>query len=281
MRYEFRELLLRAEAVSQSFGSNHVLKEVSFEIYNTVEPGGTIPRGQVVALLGPSGVGKTQLFRCIAGLQIPTSGAIYINSNTEPVKAGEVGVVAQDYPLIETRTVMSNLHRAFRIAERRQKAKKATDKEVDDFAKCYLERFGIEGVANHYPSQLSGGQRQRTAIVQQMMCSKHFLLMDEPFSGLDVIAKESAASLIADMASQNELNTVILTTHDIEMACAVADRVILLGRDRDDSGKKIPGARIKYEYDLKADDLCWIPEITTTPKFMTFVADMKKQFHDL
>ncbi len=281
MYYESRELLLRAESVSQSFGKNSVLKDVSFEIHNIVEPGGSIPRGQVVALLGPSGVGKTQLFRCIAGLQIPTSGAIFINNHTEPVKAGEVGVVAQDYPLIETRTVMDNLHRAFRIAERRQKAKKASDKEVDDFAKSYLERFGIEGVAKHYPSQLSGGQRQRAAIVQQMMCSKHFLLMDEPFSGLDVIAKEAAASLIADMASQDELNTVILTTHDIEMACAVADRVILLGRDKDEAGNKIPGARIKYEYDLKKEDLCWIPGITLTPKFLMFVADMKRQFHDL
>lgn len=276
---------------------------VNFEIHNTVIPGSPTPTGQVVAILGLSGVGKTQLFRCIAGLQEPTEGGVWINDNTEPVNAGEVGVVAQDYPLIETRTVMGNLTRAFQVARRQKRGKPANvlgyvkcwsanaaqsisdaitdDKEAKALAMEYLSSFNLASVTDRYPDQLSGGQRQRIAIIQQMMCSKHFLLMDEPFSGLDVIAKESACALIQGVASQHELNTIILTTHDIRTACAVADRIIILARDKDADGNPIPGAHVVGDFDLKVEDLCWIPGITLTDKFTNYVREIERQFHEV
>jgi NitT/TauT family transport system ATP-binding protein len=280
MYYENRELLLKVD-LSLAFKGTPILKGVQFEIYDTVEPGGSIPRGQVVAVLGPSGVGKTQLFRCIAGLQIPTEGAVWVNSDPEPVKEGEVGVVAQDYPLIETRTVMGNLTRAFHVAKKSGIVDFTGDNGAEKIATDYLKRFGLIGLTKHYPCQLSGGQRQRVAIIQQMMSSKHFLLMDEPFSGLDIIAKDSACSLIAEVAAADELNTIIITTHDIRTALASADRVILLGRDRDELGQIIPGARVMADLDLKVNDLCWIPGITRTEKFLAFVAEVERMFHDL
>jgi polar amino acid transport system ATP-binding protein/sulfate transport system ATP-binding protein len=299
MRYEQEELLLSV-SLSLSFQGVPILREVAFEIFNTVRAEGKEVCPQVVAVLGPSGVGKTQLFRCIAGLQVPTQGAVFVNDDDHPVEEGEVGVVAQDYPLIETRTVLGNLMRAYQVS-RRPKACKSDglrgllasalksivhslkcavveDKVAKETAFQYLEKFGLTHLASHYPSQLSGGQRQRIAIIQQMICSKHFLLMDEPFSGLDVIAKNKAMELITEMASADELNTVIITTHDIRSACAVADRVILLGRERDGENKIIPGARVLADIDLKANDLCWIPGITTTPKFLEFVAEIERDF---
>lgn len=274
MYYESKELLLKTD-LSLSFKGFSVLNGVIFEIHNTIQPGSNIPRGQVVSLLGPSGIGKTQLFRCIAGLQVPTEGGVYINGNTEPVKEGEVGVVAQDYPLIETRTVMGNLSRAFQVSGR------GSEKEAVVVATDYLGHFGLAGITKRYPSQLSGGQRQRVAIIQQMMCSKHFLLMDEPFANLDILAKDAACHLIAEMAAADTLNTIIVTTHDIRMACASADRVITLGRDHDEQGKAIPGARVVGDYDLKALDLCWTPGITTTEKFLKFVIEIEQQFPNL
>src|SRR5204862_7161014 len=114
----------------------------------------------------------------------------------------------------------------------------------------YLQRFTLEARAGLYPCQLSGGQRQRVAIAQQFLCSEHFVLMDEPFSGLDLIAVDKVSTMIREVANSDEMNTVIVVTHDIQAAVTVADTIWLLGRDRDAEGKIIPGARVKATYYL-------------------------------
>ncbi|MEQ1561203.1 MAG: ATP-binding cassette domain-containing protein [Nitrospira sp.] len=266
MKSEFGELLVRVDDLSLSFGRTSVLKGVSFEIFDT------IGHGQVLAILGKSGVGKTQLFRCMAGLQVPTNGGVYIDGLSRTVLEGEVGVVAQHYPLINTRTVIGNLIRAHQVT-----GGNGGVKEAQRIAMEYLAHFGLQSIANHLPTEISGGQRQRVAIVQQMMCSRHYLIMDEPFSGLDIVAKDDACALIADMAALDELNTIVLTTHDVKTACAVADRVIVLGRDRDEKGEIVPGARVMCDYDLKMMDLCWHPDITKTSQFKQFVESVEDQ----
>lgn len=150
----------------------------------------------MVGFLGPSGIGKTQLFRIIAGLTQPTSGFVVLNSMNRSVQAGEVGVVAQSYPLFEHRTVLSNLLLA--AAQKEKDGKVARDKAVD-----YLEKFELAERRNLYPAQLSGGQRQRVAIIQQILCSEHFLLMDEPFSGLDMVMLEKTCALIQQVANMD------------------------------------------------------------------------------
>jgi polar amino acid transport system ATP-binding protein/sulfate transport system ATP-binding protein len=182
-----------------------------------------------------------------------------------------VGVVAQHYPLFAHRTVQGNLM----IAGRRGGLSGAQAREK---ARSLLARFGMEEHAGKYPVQLSGGQRQRVAIAQQFMCSEHFLLMDEPFSGLDLIAVARVSEFISEMAGSHELKTFIVVTHDINAALEVSDTIWLLGRDRDASGQIIPGARIQASYNLVERGLAWRRGISTTPEFQEVVREIREVF---
>ena len=264
--------LLKVENVSLDYDGRPILKNVSAEIRDILRADRT--QGQVVGFLGPSGIGKTQLFRIIAGLNPPTSGRVAINGLDRPVRAGEVGVVAQNYPLFEHRTVLSNLLLAARQKEK--DAKVAHDKVIQ-----YLNDFELIDKARLYPVQLSGGQRQRVAIIQQILCSDHFLLMDEPFSGLDLLMLERTTALIQQVANMDELNTIIVVTHDVTAAASVADHLWLMGRDHDANGNPMPGARIVETYDLIERDLCWNPGIITQSRFVEFVREVKDRFRTL
>lgn len=270
--YEQKEMILKAEHVSVALGGVPVLRDVNLEIRDIVRPG-TIA-GQVVGLLGPSGIGKTTLFRILAGLDAPDSGQVLLGEEKTPVERGMVGVVAQNYPLFGNRTVLGNLMVAGRQAglSREQAREKAMD---------YLKRFCMEDKTRHYPPQLSGGQRQRVAIAQQFMCSEHLLLLDEPFSGLDPMAIDRVAELLNEVACMHELNTIIVVTHDIAAALEVADTIWLMGRDRDKEGKMIPGARIQESYNLIERGLAWRDGVATTPEFMLTMREIRARFPSL
>lgn len=271
MNYSVGETLIKIDNVSLEYEGRTILKNVNAEIKNLIR---TETTGQIVGFLGPSGIGKTQLFRIIAGLNTPTSGRVLINGSEEEVKAGEVGVVAQNYPLLEHRTVFSNLMISAQQVEKDSKV--AKDKVL-----YHLEEFDLLDKIHHYPAQLSGGQRQRCAIIQQVLCSQHFLLMDEPFSGLDLLMIEKTCSLINKIANKDDLNTIIVVTHDIAAASSIADHLWLMGRDSDTGGNKIPGAHIVKEYNLIERNLAWHPEIARTSQFSDFVREIKEEFRYL
>jgi polar amino acid transport system ATP-binding protein/sulfate transport system ATP-binding protein len=271
-QYTLGQTLLKIDNVSLEYDGRPVLKNVNAEVRKIIVPGRV--QGQVVGILGPSGCGKTTLFRIIAGLTPPTSGRVSVNGFDRPVRAGEVGVVAQSYPLFEHRTVFGNL--MLGAGQKEKDASAARDKAMG-----LLREFGLEDKFNLYPSQLSGGQRQRCAIIQQILCSEHFLLMDEPFSGLDLLMLEKTCELIAKVADMDDLNTIIVVTHDVTAACSVADHLWVMGRDSDASGNKLPGSRIVQEYNLIERDLCWQPNIITTPQFTSFVREVKEEFRRL
>src|SRR4051812_45883414 len=176
--YEVKEVILRADHISVALDGVPILRDVNLEVRDIVRPD-TIA-GQVVGLLGPSGIGKTRLFRILAGLDAPDTGTVILNGG-KPVERGMVGVVAQNYPLFTHRKVIGNLVVAGRRAGLSSAQATARAREL-------LRQFGLEEHENKYPVQLSGGQRQRVSIAQQFMCSEYFLLMDEPFSGLDLNA---------------------------------------------------------------------------------------------
>ncbi|MFZ6757671.1 ABC transporter ATP-binding protein [Undibacterium sp. Ji50W] len=269
--YQVGERLLSIEQLCVSYGQP-VLTNVSAHIDNLTRDG--VEQGQVVCLLGPSGIGKTQLFRCIAGLQKPSSGGVYLNGKKTPVTPGEVGVVAQHYPLLAHRTVLGNLL----VAAKRKIADHA---QAQAKVIALLEEFDLADKAHCYPAALSGGQRQRIAIAQQSLCSDHFLLMDEPFSGLDPLAKAKVCDTILKISTLDELNTIIVVSHDIDASIAIADTIWLLGRDDDQAGNPVSGARIKYRYDLIERGLAWRGNMEDTSEFQELRKEIRRRFTEL
>ena len=258
-RYESRETLLRVDRISVTRGDRLILRDVSATIHDIVRPD-VANQGQVVGVLGPSGVGKTTLFRTIAGLEAPDRGRVLIGERQEPVRAGMVGVVFQHYPLLEHRTVLGNLTVCGRDPDK---------------ARALLDRFGLADRADAWPRELSGGQRQRVAIAQQLMCGHTYLLLDEPFSGLDPLSKQAACELIVEVSRLDERNTIVIVTHDIRAAVQVADTLWLLGRDGE------PGSRIVQTYNLIERELAWEPGIARTPQFAAFVRELEDRFATL
>ncbi len=265
------DTLLEVREVSQRLGNNQILDKLSFDVKDRTRPGKVT--GQLVGLLGPSGVGKTRLLRLIAGLDRPDTGVI-LGQKSQPLAAGTVGVVFQNYVLLRHRTVMGNLVTAG-VANGMARA------ESKDKASHLLERFGLADRGSFYPAQLSGGQRQRVAIAQQLVHQKSLLLMDEPFSGLDPVALQEVIKLVNEVAHMQELNTIIIVTHDIRAAMLVSDTLLMLGRDRTPEGKIVPGAHIQHTYDMVQLGMAWRDDLELDPKFATMERELVERFRAL
>lgn len=247
-----------------------VLKNIHEQVRDIVRP--DVTQGQVVAILGPSGIGKSTLFEVIAGLRQPTKGSVQTFDNEQnklvPSHTGLVGMVYQSYELFPFLTVRGQLE----LGAAKGGLKAAEAKEKVDF---YLQHFRLRDHARKYPNQLSGGQRQRLAIAQQLLCSNKLLLMDEPFSGLDPLIKNSICELIADVAQLDELMTILIVSHDIEPTLSIADTVWLLGKTADGS------ATIVENINLLERGLCWRKDIREDPEFRELVFNVTKRFADL
>ena len=275
-QYEKKETILKVENVSLELGGTKILRDINIEIKDVVRPG--MSQGQIIGFLGPSGIGKTKFFEILSGI-IPidnksAKGQVLIGEKLEPVKLGKVGVVQQNYPLFEHRTIYKNLDIAAKL---KYKNKSERADRVNDV----MTRFDLDKRKDFYPIQLSGGQRQRAAIAQQILCSNNFLLMDEPFSGLDPIMIKKVSGLIIEVANMHELNTIIIVSHDILSTAAISDTLWVMGRDCNEKGEVIPGAKIKYEYDLMQRGLAWRPNIETTPEFHSLCDELKGLFPSL
>ncbi|MFJ4654357.1 ABC transporter ATP-binding protein [Nocardia sp. NPDC088792] len=181
----------------------------------------SIDRGEFLAVLGPSGSGKSTLLRVLAGLEQLTAGTVRWSADgTRP----RTGVVFQQALLLPWLTVIENISVARRFSAHRQ-----------DFDRKYpetlLRRFGLDGLADRFPNELSGGQAQRVAVLRAAATRPRLLLLDEPFSALDpatrIDLRQWLSELVADLAA-----TVVLITHDVDEAIALADRIVLLDRGR-------------------------------------------------
>jgi polar amino acid transport system ATP-binding protein/sulfate transport system ATP-binding protein len=256
--------------VCLKLGTSLVLSGASFEVRDRLRPG--LTTGQLVAILGPSGVGKTRLLRIIAGLDSPDDGEVR-GVGGHPIVPGSVGVVFQNYPLLRHRTIEQNLDIA-------GAAGGLTREEAKARTKSLLARFSLSDRARFYPAQLSGGQRQRVAIAQQLVKPRNLLLMDEPFSGLDPATLDEVIRLIVEVANMDELNTIVLVTHDIRAAMVVSDTIHMLGRERLD-GKPVPGARMQASFDLVERGLAWQLGVEELPAFGVLEKEIKGRFAQL
>jgi NitT/TauT family transport system ATP-binding protein len=179
-----------------------------------------VPRGQFVVFLGPSGCGKTTLMRMVAGLDEPSTGAIWLEGSRVGPPDERRGMVFQSYSSFPWLTVRQNV--AFGMRYRRDLSSKAKAAR----AQHYLDLVGLADFAAAYPSRISGGMRQRVAIARTLAAGSEVLLMDEPFGALDAQRREQLQIELRRIQSE-EMKTILFVTHDVEEAIFLADRIIV------------------------------------------------------
>lgn len=203
--------------VTKQFGDVAAVSDVSF----------TVNDGELMALLGPSGGGKTTVLRMIAGLEMPTSGDIFIRGqrvNDLSVQERNIGFVFQNYALFKNMNVFQNV--AFGL-----KIKKWKRAAIQERVEELLKLFQIEGLARRYAHQLSGGQRQRVAIARALASKPSVLLLDEPFGAVDAKIRQDLREWLVTL--HHDLNvTTIFVTHDQEEALEVSNRIIIFSGGR-------------------------------------------------
>ncbi len=190
--------------------------------------------GEMVALVGPSGAGKSTVLRCLAGLERLDDGAIHFGESRWAVRGRRslppqlrgVGLLAQDAPLFPHMSVFHNA----RFAAPKKFASRA---DIDALA--LLESLGIAHLRHHKPHEISGGERQRAALCQTLMRRPQLLLLDEPFSALDVENRLTLRAKLLEIKDRRAI-PIILVTHDLVDGMAMADRVISLRCGREDPG---------------------------------------------
>src|ERR1700759_5401219 len=211
-------VIVQAESVTKTFTTpdGHalpVLEGVSF----------TLSEGEIVALLGKSGSGKSTLLRCVAGLIPPSSGSVSYRGPPPTGANPGVSMVFQTFALLPWLTVKQNVElgleaRGVADAERAERALKAID------------LIGLDGFESAYPKELSGGMRQRVGFARAIVTEPDALLMDEPFSALDVLTAENLRSELVKLWEGHgaPVKSILIVTHNIEEAVLLADRVLVL-----------------------------------------------------
>jgi len=204
--------LLAINALRHAYGSNEVIKGLSL----------TLNKGTIGCLLGASGCGKTTVLRCIAGFDPVQAGEISLNGQIVsrrgvllPTEARHVGMVFQDYALFPHLTVAENVAFGLRDGDRAARARR-----VDEV----LEVVRLPGVRDKYPDELSGGQQQRIALARALAPRPDLLLLDEPFSNLDVDFRAKLSVEVREILKQQN-TTAILVTHDQHEAFSLADEI--------------------------------------------------------
>lgn len=260
--YKKEELLLLADKINLEFPGKKILRDVSFGVRNITRP--DVLQGQVVSLLGRSGIGKTQLFKILAGLKKPTSGQVLIDKTLRPVMPGDMGVVPQNYYLFEWRKIGKILE----LAAAKNPFLKPEDRK--ELVKQYADEFDITEHLDKYPMQLSGGQRQRVSIIQQLINGSNFLLLDEPFSGLDIISVKKVIEVLRKVSLSDEVKTLIIVSHDLANSLSLSDMALVLAHE---AGKE--GATITHNIDMVERDLCWRENIREEKAFRELVREIE------
>ena len=212
--------ILQVNELRKQFGGMDVLKGVSF----------SLEKGQVLAIIGSSGGGKTTLLRCLNFLETPDTGDIIVDGKVltgsglseEQIRQNRLhfGLVFQNFNLFPQYTVLENITLAPKLL------KKGTDAEIQENALTLLEQVGLSSKKDAYPYQLSGGQQQRVAIARALALNPQVLCFDEPTSALDPELTGEVLRVIRGLKDSS--TTMIVVTHEMEFARSVADLVIYM-----------------------------------------------------
>lgn len=203
-------MIFQANNISKSYGEKQVLNDISI----------MLKEGELVSILGTSGVGKTTLFNIISGLDTPDNGHVILDGDDITGKSGHISYMFQKDLLLEHKTILDNA--ALPLILSGMKKKDARIKTSPFFS-----RFGLEGTQNQYPSSLSGGMRQRVALLRTYMCHDKVALLDEPFSALDTLTRSSLHEWYLQVMDEIKLSTLFIT-HDIDEAILLSDRIYIL-----------------------------------------------------
>tara|TARA_B100000686_G_scaffold122548_1_gene129800 strand:- start:2812 stop:3561 length:750 start_codon:yes stop_codon:yes gene_type:complete len=205
-----------AEFKNVSFGyvsSSQVLDNFSWQVNSS----------ESWSIIGPSGCGKTTLIYLLTGLLFPSKGTIEIEGTHLKGPRETTGLVLQDRGLLPWATVSQNIALGLQI-------RNFEKKQIDQKIELWLSKLGIEDLGSRYPNQISGGQRQRVALARTLVLDPDLLLMDEPFTGLDAITRESLYGVSLDLGITNGLSSIIIT-HDINEALRLSKNILVVSNN--------------------------------------------------
>lgn len=209
------KMKLRTEDLVKKYRSRTVVNKVSIEV----------EQGEIVGLLGPNGAGKTTSFYMIVGLIKPLSGKIYLNDidiTKEPVYRRAqrgIGYLAQEPSVFRKLSVEDNIRAVLEMSKIPKQEQKHRLEEL-------LNEFGLEKVSKNKGMQLSGGERRRTEIARALSLKPNFILLDEPFAGVDPIAVEDIQEIVAKLKNKNI--GILITDHNVHETLSITERAYLL-----------------------------------------------------
>ena len=208
-------MILRAENIAKSYGGRQVVKEISLEV----------KQGEIIGLLGPNGAGKTTSFYMIVGMIQPNSGKIFLNDEEitsypmyKRAQKG-IGYLAQEASIFRKLSVEDNIMSVLQFTDLSKKQQKIKLESL-------IEEFNIGHVRKNRGDLLSGGERRRTEIARCLASDPNFILLDEPFAGVDPIAVEDIQSIVAHLKDRNI--GILITDHDVQATLAITDRTYLM-----------------------------------------------------
>lgn len=212
---ELTKIKLRAEKLVKTYGGNRVVKDVSLEVN----------QGEIVGLLGPNGAGKTTSFYMIVGIIKPTKGNIFLegqNITKYPMykrAQNGIGYLAQEASIFRKLSVEDNIMSVLELT-------KLSKKERVDKMEALLDEFGLNRIRKNRGDLLSGGERRRTEIARALATDPKFILLDEPFAGVDPVAVEDIQKIVAQLKHKNI--GILITDHNVQETLAITDRTYLM-----------------------------------------------------